>query len=281
MAKSSWFVCYGCKSYNLCLKCGSSSTTLLNQFQDHAKECDPYYAQRIIQNAKVTNMLPQPLPPPPPPVKNMLYDDVEDNYEPDPYAINLSTPALNLLNFYQPPAPITVGYYEESSSKGCWTGDSRILKFNGTFVNARDIVPGDQLLSSTGSCAVVNAVIISSISEPVKIVQLSQYCSVTSGHPVYDSSIGDYVRADSLKQSSLGLKIEKLYNFELNRESEGLTCDGGIIGATVGKSFDLVKKFSVENDRTWGCNYWSTTQPLLQRNYFNNIKYIQLCNHTE
>ena len=76
--------------------------------------------------------------------------------------------------------------------------------------------------------------------------------------------------------------IDKLFNFELNRECEGLTCDGGIIGATVGKSFDLVRKISAENDAMWGCNYWTTTKPKLQQGYFCNIKYLtQVINHTE
>jgi len=267
------------------LKCGVTGTIRLQLFQEHAEKCDPYYNDRIAQNSQVSSMIAaKTYTPPPPPPASILplvkpYDDVEVDYEPDPYAKNLSTPALNLLNFYQPP-PVTEQYYYES--KGCWTGDSRILKFDGTFVHARDVVPGDQLLSSMGDCAIVNAVIVSSISDPVKIVQLSQHCSVTSGHPIFNTSIGDYVRADSLKPSSLS-KIDKLFNFELNRECEGLTCDGGIIGATVGKSFDLVRKFSAENDTMWGCNYWSTTKSLLQQNYFHNIKYLpaELCNHTE
>jgi len=270
--KSRWFVCYGCKSYCLCLICGVNSKLSMNQFEIHARICDPYYNDRIVQTGIAAL---SPPPPPPIPVQQPItYDDVEDDYEPDAYAMNLSESAKNLLNFYQPPE-VSVGYTENrlDSCHGCWTGDSRILKFDGTFVHARDINPGDQLLSSTGSCAVVNAVIVSTITDPVKIVQLSQHCSVTSGHPIFNSTIADYVRADSLKPSSLS-KIDKLFNFELNRECDGLTCDGGVIGATVGKSFDLVRKFSSENDAVWGCNYWSTTQPLLQQNHFNNMKYL-------
>jgi hypothetical protein len=279
--QSRWFVCYGCKSYCLCLICGSTRTESLNGFQEHAEKCDPYYNDRIGQNSQVRNMIIAQtyVPPPPQPVSQPIkYEDEEADYEPDPYAMNLPAPALNLLNYYQP--PVSVGYVE-STYKGCWTGDSRILKFDGTFIHARDVVPGDKLLSSTGSCAIVNAVIISEISDPVKIVQLSQHCSVTSGHPIFNPSIGDYVRADSLKPTSLS-KIDKLFNFELNRECEGLTCDGGILGATVGKSFDLVKKFSPENDTIWGCNYWSTTKSKLQQNYFPNISYLtKECNHTD
>jgi hypothetical protein len=280
---SRWFVCYGCKSYSLCLKCGAASVLRVNLFQEHAEKCDPYYNDRISQNSRVENMITALLPPPPVPSvtqQPIPSDDVEDDYEPDPYAMNLAAPARNLLSFYQPP-PVVAVDYSYTSSKGCWTGDSRILKFDGTFVHARDIIPGDQLLSSTGSCAIVNAVIISSISNPVKIVQLSQHCSVTSGHPIFNTSIGDYVRADSLKPSSLS-PINKLFNFELNRECEGLTCDAGIIGATVGKSFDLVRKLSSENDLIWGCNYWSTTQQKLQQSYFSNIQYLtKECSHTE
>jgi len=274
--KSCWFVCYGCKSYCLCLKCGATSKLSLQLFQEHAEKCDPYFNDRIGQKSQVQNMIAAKTYTPPPSSSLPLekpYDDEEDDYEPDPYAMNLSAPARNLLNFYQPP-PVSVGntYPTESTFKGCWTGDSRILKFDGSFVHVRDVVPGDHLLSSTGGCAIVNAVIVSSISDPVKIVQLSQHCSVTSGHPIFNTSIGNYVRADSLKPSSFSI-IDKLFNFELNRECEGLTCDGGIIGATVGKSFDLVRKFSAENDTMWGCNYWSTTKSLLQQNYFPNIKY--------
>jgi len=283
--KSSWFVCYGCPLYSLCLKCGTTSTEAMNLFKEHAEKCDPYYNDRIVQIPQLQNVIAAQTdtPPPPPPIQTDLppvkqpYDDKEDEYEPDPYVMNLTEPAKNLLSFYQPP-PVTV---TESTYKGCWTGDSRILKLDGTFVNARDVVPGDQLLSSTGGCAIVNAVIVSSISNPVKIVQLSQHCSVTIGHPIFNTSIGDYVRADSLKPSSLAM-IDKLFNFELNRESEGLTCDGGIIGATVGKSFDLVRKFSSENDAMWGCSFWSTTKLKLQQNHFSNIKYLTgVINHTE
>jgi len=240
-----------------------------------------------------------PPPPPPPPGNSDRFNMIplspaaaalEDYHSDDSYderetlhqlTIVLPTPAQNLLNYYVP-----IISHQESTFKGCWTAESRLYKFDKSLVAACDIVPGDLLLGPNGTCCEVAAVIMTSLeTDPgtsggrvgsiVKIVQLSKYCSLTSGHPVLDQSRGIYVRSDSIKPSSKQM-IEKLFNFELKAPCEGggVICEGGVVAATVGRSFDEVRKYSNENDKIWGDDYWKTTRDLLQKNYFQNIKYI-------
>jgi hypothetical protein len=295
---SKWFVCYGCKSYCLCSKCAVNDAYFYTRFQEHARQCDPYYEERFIQIQPVRKPQPLVLPPQelnrdqtyppfpsfPPPLEKQSLPQVQDqpiamNVEEDEeessedsneilsrLSVQLPAGASNLLSFYTPPV------YYESTYKGCWTGDSLIFKWDGSEVSASDIIPGDKLLSSVGTCSVVNAVIISLVNCDVKIVALNPQCKVTRGHPVYNNSTGEYMRADAFN-IPIVQKVDKLYNFELQQDCVGLMCSGGVISAGVGKSFDKVKEFSKENDLLWGDNYWSNTRKLLQNNHFKNITY--------
>jgi len=234
-------------------------------FQNHARLCDPFYEDRLQQSRPIP-------PPPPPPTPPVLATAPELSQDPL-YQISFTFPqqTQNLLDYYVPPS--------ESTYKGCWTGDSRIFKSDGSLITVSDIIPGDLLLGVDGKATEVEAVIVTSLpnvpDSRVKIVQLSPYCAVTSGHPVFNPARGVYVRADTLKPSS-PRRIEKLFNFELKGSCEGVMCEGGVVAATVGKSFDQVKEFSPENDKVWGDDYWTTTKDLLKNNFFPNIKYYSL-----
>ena len=170
---------------------------------------------------------------------------------------------------------------DEFVNSACFTGDSMVtlVRRNGNALTRvcdkiENVKVGDYLLCRTHDDTTkeiecrVNNILLTTLKQQDKIVELSEKCRITTDHPVFYNSA--WRRAADIAKPDC-VWVNNLYNFEM--EGNHLVVIDSFLCAPVGLAILEFEKESAIS-QYWGSKYWSVTRPMIQMGKTKNITFL-------